>query len=68
MGAKCHSCVSRNPGYFVPATGLLCYKRIPGNLDYSYLLDSRLRGNDPLGLARQERGELLHPAKVFPFF
>ena len=29
-----------------------------------YFLDSRLRGNDPLGLARQENRRLLHSAKM----
>ena len=29
-----------------------------------YLLDSRLCGNDTLGLARQGRGRLLHSAKM----
>ena len=45
----CHSCVSRNLGYFVPATVLLCGKRAQGNRNFSYFLDSRLRGNDTLG-------------------
>jgi len=31
-----------------------------------YFLDSRLRGNDTLGLARQENGRLLHSAKRLP--
>ena len=33
-----------------------------------YFLDSRLRGNDTLGLARQENGRLLHSAKMLRFF
>ena len=31
-----------------------------------YFLDSRLRGNDTLGLARPENGRLLHSAKMLP--
>jgi hypothetical protein len=31
-----------------------------------YLLDSRLRGNDTLGLERQGIGQVIHLAKVFP--
>ena len=60
----CHSCISSSPGYFVPATVRLCGKRAAGNMDFSYFLDSRLRGNDTLGLARQGRGKLLHSAKM----
>ena len=30
------------------------------------MLDSRLRGNDTLSLARQGRGRLLHSAKMLP--
>ena len=30
-----------------------------------YFLDSRLRGNDTLGLVRQKNGGLLHSANVF---
>jgi len=45
----CHSCVSSSPGSFVPATVGLGSKRAAGNMDSSYILDSRLRGNDTLG-------------------
>ena len=51
----CHSCGSRNPDCFVPVLGGLM-----GKPDLGYFLDSRLRGNDTLGLARQENGRLLH--------
>jgi len=62
----CHSCVSRNPGFFMPAPVLCCSKRGQGNMDSSFL-DSRLRGNDTpdsallrsAGLSRQGKGELL---------
>ena len=33
-------------------------------MDSFYVLGDRFRGNDSLGLVRQERGELLHSAKV----
>ena len=33
-----------------------------------YFLDSRFRGNDTLGLARQENGRLRHSAKMLQFF
>ena len=51
----CHSCASRNPGIH---TG-----KNPGNMAF-YFLDSRLRGNDTLGLARRGRGHLLHSATM----
>gem|GEM_PF-3357240 len=44
--AMCHSSGSRNPGCFVPATVLLDRKQAPGNMDPSYVRESRLRGND----------------------
>jgi len=57
----CHSCGSRNPVYSRESGNL-------GNMEfsysYSYFLDSRLRGNDTLGLARLGRGRLLHSAKM----
>jgi hypothetical protein len=37
-----------------------------GNREFSYVLDSRLRGNDTRDLARQGRGGLLHSAKMLP--
>ena len=37
----------------MPATVFLCSKRATGNMDFSYVLDSRLRGNDTLGLAHR---------------
>ena len=54
----------------VPAqAGIQAYLRSGGNrgdmdFSYFYFLDSRLCGNDTLGLARQENGELLHSAKM----
>ena len=39
----------------------------PGNMEFSYVLDSRLRGNDTPGLACRRRDQLLHSAKVLPF-
>ena len=58
-----HSCVSRNPGCVTPARGLLCGSGSKA-IWTSPFLDSRLRGNDTLGLARQGRGELPHSAKL----
>jgi len=37
-------------------------------MQFSYFLDSRLRGNDTLGLVRQENGRLLHWAKMLLLF
>ena len=34
-------------------------------MESSYVLDSRLRGNDTLGLARLGNNRLLHSVKVF---
>ena len=48
---------------------LLCaYSWGPGGPSGTLIsfLDSRLRGNDTLGLARPGRGELLHSAKMLP--
>ena len=60
----CHSCVSRNPGCFVPAPVGLMGNQDLWNTFLEYFLDSRLRGNDTLGLARQENGRLFHSAKM----
>jgi len=48
----CHSCASSSPGCFVPATVFLCGKPVLRNMDSCSILDSRLRGNDTVGLAR----------------
>jgi len=34
------------------------------NMEFSYVLDCRLRGSDTLDLVRQGRDELLHSAKM----
>jgi len=40
--------------------------RNSGNKEFFSFLDSRFRGNDTLGLARQGRGELFHSDKMLP--
>ena len=47
-----------------PATVFLWSKQALSNMDSFSVLDSRLRGNDMPGLARRERGDLLHSAKM----
>jgi len=42
----CHSCASSSPGCLVPATVFLWGKPVLRNMDSSYILDSRFRGND----------------------
>mgnify|MGYP001051716794 CR=1 FL=1 len=54
----CHSSASRNPDLFP-------LRRASREMDFSYFLDSRLRGNDTLGLAHQGRGDLAHPANSY---
>ena len=51
---------------FIPAQAGT--QAIWSNMEFSYVLDSRLRGNDTLGLARQENGRLLHSAKMLRLF
>ena len=46
---------------FIPAQAGT--QAIWSNMEFSYVLDSRLRGNDTLALARR-RGGLLHAAKM----
>jgi len=60
----CHCCVSSSPGSLVPARVLLWNTGYQGNMQSSYVLDSRLCGKDTLGLARQGKGRLLHSAKM----
>jgi len=62
---RCHSSGSSSPAYFVLAPVFLRGKQVAGNMDASYVLDFRLRGNDTVGLARQERGDLLHSSNCY---
>jgi len=50
---------------FIPAQAGT--QAIWSNMEFSYVLDSRFRGNDASGLARRGTGELLHSAKMFHF-
>jgi|GEM_PF-3557472 hypothetical protein len=61
---KCHSCGSRNPGCFVPATVELWRKLGLDHRESASVLDCRFRGRDTWALTRQPRGELHHSAKV----
>jgi hypothetical protein len=60
-----HSWVSRNPGYVMPATVLICGKQAQGYMHLSFVLYSRLCGNEMLELIRQGKGELLPSGKMF---
>gem|GEM_PF-1635450 len=62
----CHSCPSSSPGWFVPATVLLCGKPALGNMESSYNLDSRFRGNDTVGLARRGAASCFIQHKCYP--
>ena len=50
----------------MPATVLVWNTGVPSNMESSYVLGARLRGNDTLGLARQGRGGLFHSGKMLP--